>query len=76
MPSGVESATPAITARTALDARKAFATSWVTVKIESTLQTPISAISAMTTRRRKLNVVRRRAATAGSFSASLPLVAV
>ena len=59
-----------MTARTAPDARNALATSWVAGKIERTFQTPISAASAMAMRRRKLNVVRRLAATAGSFSAS------
>ncbi len=58
-----------MTARTALEARKALATCSVAGKVERTLQAPISATSAMTTRRRKLKVVRLRAATDGSRSA-------
>ena len=57
-------------ASTAPDARNALATSWVAGKMERTFQTPISAANAMAIRRRKLNVVRRLAATAASFSAS------
>ncbi len=59
-----------MTASTALEARKALATCSVAGNADRTLQAPMSATSAMTTRRRKLNVVRRRAATAGSRSAS------
>ena len=59
-----------MTARTALEARKALATCWVAGNAERTLQAPTSPTSAIATRRRKLNVVRLRAATAGSRSAS------
>ena len=76
LPSGVVSARPAMTASTALEARKALATCSVAGKADRTLQAPMSPTSAMTTRRRKLNVVRRRAATAGSRSARAALVAI
>jgi hypothetical protein len=59
-----------MTASTALDARKALATCWVAGNFESTLHTPTRPTKAITIRRRKLNVVRRRAATAASCSAS------
>ena len=58
------------TARTALDARNAIATCSVAGNFESTLHAPMSASSAMTSRRRNPNVVRRRAATDGSRTES------
>ena len=59
-----------MTARTAAEPRNALATCCVAGKIDSTLQMPMTATRATITRRRKRNVVRRRAATVGSLSAS------
>ena len=59
-----------MTASTAAEARNALATCCVAGKIDSTLQMPMTTTIATITRRRKLNVVRRRAATAGRVSAS------
>ena len=59
-----------MTARTALEARNARAISVVAGNTERTTQMPTSATTAMKTRRRMLNVVRLRAATEGSRSAS------
>ena len=59
-----------MTARTALDARNALATFSVAGNVDRTLHAPISPMRAIATRRRKLKVVRLRAATEGSRSAS------